>query len=170
MFKRHIQDILVPLSAYPNILDTATLRDAFAALKNGEMGDKHYRHILVLNDLKQLVGMLGLHDIIHGLFPDYLSTGKLGHFDGTQPDFPALTLIWQETCSTQFKEAANKPVREFMAPVPNTVKPDDPITLAAYLMVKHGSDVLPVVDKQQVIGVVRIPDVFEIASRAVLHD
>lgn len=169
MFKRQIQDILVPLRTYPHIRDNATLRDAFVLLNDCELCDKRYRHLLVLNEQEQLVGLLGLRDILHGLFPDYLRSEKLGHFEGTPPDFPALTLIWQETCATQCKEAAVKPVKEFMAAVPDSVKLTDPITRAAYLMVIRASDVLPVVDDQQVVGVVRVLDVFNVASSAVLQ-
>lgn len=168
MFKRQIQDILVPLNQYPHIRDTATLSDAFVLLNDGDICDKRYRHLLVLNDQEQLVGLLGLRDILRGLFPDYLRSGTMGHFEGTAPDFPALTIIWQETCATQCREAAKKPVREFMAAVPEAVKPDHPITRAAYLMVIRNTDVLPVVDNQQVIGVVRVLDVFNVASMAVL--
>lgn len=170
MLKKHILDILVPLSAYPHVRDTASLHDAFALLDNAYAKGKRYRHILVLNDKEQLVGLLGLRDILRGVFPDYLSTGKLRHFEGVQPDFPSLTLIWQETFATQCKEAAKRPIKDFMGAVPDSVKPNDPITLAAYLMVMRDRSMLPVVDDGRVVGVVRVIDVFHQTSKAVLHD
>lgn len=170
MLKNRVRDILVPLTEYPSIRDNATLRDAFAVLQSAFSGDKRFRHLLVLDASGQLVGLLGIQDILHGVFPDYLRTGEKHHFEGAQPDFPALTLIWQETCATQCKEAAKHPIRDFMGAVPNTVKPDDPITLAAYLMVTHNSSMLPVVDREKIIGAVRMTDVFNEASKAVLHE
>jgi len=49
------------------------------------------------------------------------------------------------------------------------VKLSDPITLAAYFMVIHNTSMLPVVDDNRVVGVVRVIDVFNEASKAVLH-
>lgn len=165
-----IRDIYIPLAEYPHIRDSAILRDAYAVLYDAYKTGKRFRRMLVLDDQDQLVGVLGIRDLLHGVFPDYLRTGEHHHFQGAQPDFPALTLIWQETCATQCKEAAKKPIREFMSAVPDTVKPGDPITMAAYLMVIHGTSMLPVVDGGKVVGVVRIIDVFETASAVVLRD
>jgi CBS domain-containing protein len=164
-----IRDIYHPLAEYPHIRDTAILQDAFAVLHGAYSTGKRFRHLLVLDAHDQLVGVLGIRDLLRGVFPDYLRTGEHSHFAGAQPDVPALTLIWQETCATQCKEAAKKPIKGFMGAVPDTVKLNDPITLAAYLMVIHNTSILPVVDDNRVVGVVRVIDVFNEASKAVLH-
>jgi len=168
-FSTTIRDIYVPLADYPNIRDSASLRDAFAVLQGAFSSGKRFRHILVLDAHDHLIGLLGIRDLLHGLFPDFLRTGEHSHFAGAQPDVPALTLIWQETCAIQCKEAAKKPISGFMGAVPDTVKLSDPITLAAYLMVLHESSMLPVVEGRKVIGAVRMIDVFNEASKAVLH-
>ena len=164
-----IRDIYIRLAEYPNIRDTASLKDAFAVLQSGYATGKPFRHILVLDARDQLVGLLGIRELLHGLFPDYLRSDEHHRFEGAQSDFPALTLIWQETCATQCKEAARNPIKGFMAPVPSSVKLSDPLTLAAYLMVIHDTNVLPVVDDHRVVGVVRMIDVFNEASKAVLQ-
>ncbi|MCK7577517.1 MAG: hypothetical protein MZV65_18065 [Chromatiales bacterium] len=56
-----------------------------------------------------------------------------------------------------------------MSAVPTEVKLDDPITLAAYLMVAHETSMLPVTDGGKVVGSVRMIDVFNEASKAVLQ-
>ncbi len=165
-----LRDICVPLSEYPNLSDTATLHDAFAALKAGFEAGRRFRHVLVLNAQDQLVGILGMRDILRGLFPDYLRTGELSRYEAPLPDFPALTLIWAETFQSQSLEAAKRPVRDFMGAVPDRIGPDDPITKAAYLMVIHDTSMLPVVEGERLVGVVRMIDVFNEASKVVLHD
>lgn len=166
-----IRGICVPLAEYPHVLDTASLRDAFVVLHQGYATGRRFRHVLVLNERNQLVGLLGMRDILRGLFPDYLRGRDLAHHaEGPIPDFPALTLIWAETCHTQCKEAARKPVKGFMGPVPVKVAIDDPITKAAYLLVIHDTSMLPVVDGEHLAGVVRMIDVFNEAAKAVLHD
>lgn len=168
---RTIRDICVPLSEYPHVRDTATLRDAFVVLRAGLSSGRRYRHVLVLNADNRLVGLLGMRDILRGLFPDYLRSQALKHHaDGIVADFPSLTLIWAETCHTQCKEAANKPVAGFMGGIPATVRTEDPLTKAAYLLVIHDVSMLPVVEGGNLVGVVRMIDVFNQAAQAVLDE
>jgi CBS domain-containing protein len=165
-----IRDIMVPLAEYPNLRDTATLKDAFTVLREAFTTGKRYRHILVLNNKGQLAGILGMRDILHGLFPEYLRAQEHSRHEGAVPDFPALTLIWAETCQTQCPAAAENPIKGFMASIPGKVGIDDPITKAAYLLVVHDTSMLPVVDGERLVGVVRMIDVFNEASKVVLHD
>lgn len=165
-----IRDICVPLAEYPNLHETDTLHDAFATLRAGYASGKRFRHVLVLNDKDQLVGILGIRDILRGMFPDYLKSGDSTRFQDPVPEFPALTLVWADTCHTQCPVAAEKPVKDFMGTIPGKVGVDDPITKAAYLLVIHDTSMLPVVDGERLVGVVRIIDVFNEASKVVLHD
>ena len=165
-----IREIFVPLDEYPNIRDDATLQDAFAVLYQGFTGGKRFRHVLVLNEKRQLVGTLGLRDILRGLFPDYLRSGELSHHaECLVPDFPALTLIWAETFQAQAETAVQRPIKDLVAPITARVGLDDPVTKAAYLMVIHDTSMLPVVDGDTLVGVVRIIDVFNLAGEAVRH-
>jgi CBS domain-containing protein len=170
MITTRIKDILIPLKEYPSIRDNATLRDAFAALHKYQTDPHHsYRHVLVLDEADHLVGQLGMHDLLRGLLPEFLQ--QHGHFEGgAQPDYPSLALIWQETCETQCQEAADKPVLPFLGTVKNKVRVEDPLTLAAYFMATSRASILPVIEGKRVIGVVRLLDVFNSASKVVLHD
>lgn len=166
---RTIREICVPLAEYPNLRDNATLRDAFAVLHAGFASGKRFRHVLVLNDRDELVGILGIRDMLRGMFPDYLRTREHAHHEGPIPDFPALTHIWAETCETQCPDAAHHPISGFVRPVPGKVGIDDPITKAAYLLVIHDISMLPVVEGEHLVGVVRMIDVFNQAAKVVLH-
>lgn len=168
---RSVRDIHIPLAEYPNVLDTASLHDAFIVLREGLATGRRYRHVLVLDAQHRLVGLLGMRDMLRGLFPDYLRTRELDHHaQGAVPDFPSLTLIWAQTCHSQCKQAAKKPVRDFMGTVPVEVGIDDPITKAAYLMVIRDISMLPVVEGVRLVGVVRMIDVFNEAAKAVLDE
>lgn len=164
-----IGDIMVPLDEYPRIHDSSTLKDAFAVLHEAFESGRRYRHILVLNDAGQLAGILGMRDILRGLFPDYLRTREKARHEGPIPDFPALTLIWAETCETQCPAAALHPIKGFLGAFPATVGVKDPITKAAYLLVIHDTSMLPVVEGARLVGVVRMIDVFNEASKVALH-
>lgn len=169
MNNTRIKDILIPLAEYPNIRANATLRNAFAALHKYQVDSHHsYRHVLVLDETGRLVGQLGMHDLLRGLLPDFLQ--QHGHFEGAQPDYPSLAMIWQDTCESQCRTAADKPVLPFMGTVKNKLKLDDTLTLAAYFMAVSRASILPVIEGNRVIGVVRLLDVFNAASKVVLHD
>lgn len=168
MITTRIKDILIPLAEYPHIRSNATLRDAFAALRKCQVDSQHaYRHVLVLDETDHLVGQLGMHDLLRALLPDFLQDH--GHFEGAQPDYPSLAMIWQDTCETQCQEMADKPVLPFMGTVKNKLKLGDPLTLAAYFMAVSRASILPVTEGNRVIGVVRLLDVFNAASKVVLH-
>lgn len=169
MIANQIRDILVPVEEYPRVHEDATLRDAFAALREAQATGRRYRHVLVLDEQEHLIGLIGMHDLLHGLFPDYLLAGEHSRFEGAVDDLAALTSIWRDTCLEQCPQAAGKPVREFMGPVKATVASDAPITLAAYLLVQHRASMLPVTEGDRVVGVCRMIDVFNEACQAVLH-
>lgn len=169
MIANEIREILVPIDEYPRVHEDATLRDAFAALREAQATGRRYRHVLVLDDHERLIGLIGMHDLLHGLFPDYLLAGEHSRFEGAADDLASLTSIWRDTCLEQCPQAAGKPVRGFMGPVKATVAVDAPITLAAYLLVHHHASMLPVTEGARVVGVCRMIDVFNEACEAVLH-
>jgi len=170
MIANQVRDILVPLDEYPKVHEDATLRDAFASLREGRAAGRRYRHVLVLDDHERLIGLIGMRDLLHGLFPDYLRAGEHSRFEGAAGDLASLASIWRDTCLEQCPVAAGNPVRGFMAPVPASIAIDAPITLAAYLLVSHGVSMLPVLDGDRVVGACRMTDVFNEACKAVLHD
>jgi len=170
MIANQVRDILVPLDEYPTVYEDTTLHDAFAALQASRETGRRYRHILVLNQKEQLVGILGMHDLLHGLFPDYLRVGEHSRFEGATNDVANLARIWGDTLVEQSRAAAKHTVQNVMYPPKDIIGPDDPITLAIYLMVSHRTSMLPVVEHGRVIGTCRIPDVFQETCGVIFHD
>ncbi len=58
------------------------------------------------------------------------------------------------------REQANRPVSDVMRPIAATLKPDDHIMKAIYEMVSLNQSLIPVVEDEEVVGVVRSVDVF----------
>jgi CBS domain-containing protein len=170
MIASDVRDIMVPLENYPQVHEDATLRDAFAALRAGAEAGRFYRHVLVLNQHEQLIGMIGMRNLLRGLFPDYLRADEHSRFEGASSDVAGLAMLWRETCREQCQVAGTNRVRDFMSEVKATIAIDAPVTLAAYLMVSRGVSMLPVIEKDRVVGACRLPDVFNEASEVVLHD
>ena len=75
MKTKKVKDVMVPLSEYATVPETATLLDAVNALKKAqaEFDQKRDRHraILVIDSRNHFVGKLSQHDVIEALEPNY---------------------------------------------------------------------------------------------------
>lgn len=163
----YVRDLLVPLTEYPHVRDNAAVHDAFAALQAGFAQGRRFRHVLVIDAENRLVGLLGIRDLLRAVFPDYLKSTAQEQHQGISQHFPALSTIWQDDFAAQCATQAAKSLKPYIGPIKATVAIDDPVTKAAYLMVITDSSMLPVTAGNQVVGAVRVVDVFNEAWKAV---
>lgn len=170
MIAKHVRDILVPLAEYPHIARDASLCDAFAKLRDThQSAGWRFRNLLVFDADETLVGVLGIRDLLRALMPDYLKANLDHHYSGSQGDDSALSIVWAASFEAKCAEIAKVSVERYMAPVLDSIQADAPLTRAAYLMVAHGVDMLPVLEGERVVGVVRIVDLFNQITDGVLH-
>ncbi|MBF0143358.1 MAG: CBS domain-containing protein [Magnetococcales bacterium] len=164
-----VRDLFLSLDNYPSVRDTASIRDVFARLKEVYTTAEQFRSVLVLDGQGRLVGMLGLRDMLHSLLPDYLKRAPV-HYQGPTDDISALALIWQEDCVAQIRQAAvTGKAGDYVTPVPASVRLDDPLTRGILMMAKTAANILPVVEGDRVIGVLRLVDVLAEVTKEVLH-
>ena len=115
------------------------------------------------------MGTLTLKDILRGLEPRFLKPSVTAQV--AEEDESGLSLIWDTLFDKSSKELAEKPVSEIMASAKHFVEPGDPVTKAAYLMLKHDLVLLPVLeDKKKFVGLVRMIEVFDAISDSVLKE
>lgn len=170
MIANQIKDILVPIAEFPRIRQDATLREAFALLhKQHTSGGWRYRHMLVFDAANTVVGVLSLQDLLRALMPDYIKATMTTQHAAAQPVDASLSLLWQESFPAQCRQAAEIAVASCMTEIRYTVQASKPLTCAAYLMIAHQVHMLPVLENEQVVGVVRIVDIFNQAAAEVLH-
>ena len=82
-----------------------------------------------------------------------------------------LSLIWDTLFTKGTKELAEKPVSEIMTPAKQFVEPGDPVTKAAYLMLHNDLILVPVLeDKKKFVGLVRMIEIFDSISDAVIKE
>lgn len=155
-----VRDLMVELDKFPHVSGNASLRDVFAKLHAASGSSELFRNILVLDDKGRLLGTLGLKNVMHALLPDYLRQGA-AHYEGSSSDVSALAVLWQEDCEEQCREASKILAKNHVSPIAATIGADDPITKAAFLFATTPVNVLPVVEGKQVIGVIRLVDVFD---------
>jgi CBS domain-containing protein len=170
MIANQVRDIFTPLGEFPHLHQNATVREAFDLLyRQHASGGWRYRHLMVFDDQETLVGIISLRDLLRALMPQYLKANLANAYSGPLPDDASLSIIWQESFQSQCEYLAEARVGKYMATVLDMVQADAPLTRAAYLMVAHRVDMLPVLEGERVVGVVRIVDIFNQAAEKVLH-
>lgn len=161
-----VRDVYIRIDDYPNISLHAPIGHAFHIMHHVLEDKNKYRTILVLDDDSHLKGYISLKDLIKSVGPDYLKKTK-PHFmksqtlDGFEQDLTSLSLIWQEGFTLNLQDVLAKPVSECMTVMEDQVTLNDTIAKCLYLMFYHDILVLPVVEDDEVIGVVRMVDLFE---------
>lgn len=109
---------------------------------------RHIHHVLVLDDNKQLAGIISDRDLLLALSP-FLGTSAENRLD---------------------RSTLGKTAWQLMTPKPIVVSPHQSVPEAAHLMLEHGVSCLPVVNiQQEPIGFLSWKDVLRIVARASAH-
>ncbi len=165
-----VRDLMVDVFEFPHIPYWFSVRQAIGVIKKSLLGSEKCHHpmaILVFDEKYNLMGTLSLKDILSGVEPRFMKPSTKAQWPSE--DESGLSLIWDSLFNAESKALAEKPVSDIMTPVKVFVKPDDPITKAAYLMVRHDLNLLPVLeDKKKFVGLVRIIEIFDEISETIL--
>lgn len=163
-----VKDLYITINDYPDVSLDAPIGHAIYIMHHVLEDKNKYRNILVLDDDDHLQGYLSLRDLIRAVGPDYLHKKRpdvKGHqpfnLEGLAEDLTALSSLWEDDFTARLHSELKKPVREYMTLMADKVSLDDHISKCMYLMLLHDVIVLPVIENDHVIGVVRQVDVFE---------
>lgn len=162
--EKKARDIMISLDDYTTIQPDRSVREGIEQLKNSfdslistdKLMQTGHRSILVLNDRGNLVGVLGINDLIAALRPAYLSAPKPSMADSMQYS----TMFWTGLFTVQAKQLAGRKVAEIMSPPPQKVDADANLMELANLLYEHDCRRLVVEEERQVIGVVREQEIF----------
>ncbi|MDP2811977.1 MAG: CBS domain-containing protein [Rhodocyclaceae bacterium] len=169
-----VNDYLTPLAGYPHVRDNVTLREVYATLKQHYDSAEQFRSVLVLDAGDRLVGVLGFRELLHALLPEYLKPHDPAHYEGGRgADLAALASLaplWQEDCASQCRKAAAMPVGAHVIEAKATVAGTDPLVKAIYLFATLNANILPVVEGERIVGVLRRVDVMAAVAEAVLAE
>ncbi len=166
-YEKKVKDLMIPLEDYPHIPYWFTLRQAMAIVREAAIkfeGSFEPRAVLVFDEKYQLMGILTLRDIIKGLEPKFLQESTLVKMD------PSLTVMMGDLFGPKMKEESQKPVSEVMSPIKVTINAQDPIAKALFLMIKENVGLMPVMQDNKVVGMIRLSDLFGEISKIVLGE
>lgn len=165
--EKFVKDLMIPLEDYPHIPHWFTLRQAMAIVREAAIkfeGSFEPRAILVFDEKYRLMGVLTLLDIIKGLEPNFIPDNDLaGARSGPMGYIDALF-------GPHLKDKAQRPVHEIMSPIRGSVTGNASIGQALNLMIKENLVRLPVTENERVIGMIRLGDLFNEVTQAVVDD
>jgi predicted transcriptional regulator len=166
-----VKDLMVDVFDFPHISYWFSIKQAVGVMKKAILESKKCVRpvvILVFDEKYNLVGTLTHINILKGLEPRFLKPAAKAQV--YEEDKAGLSIIWDSLWDKESRELAEKPVSEVMVPVKFFVEPEDPITKAAYLMLHNDMVLLPVLEnKKKLIGVVRMIEVFDELTNAILN-
>jgi len=167
-----VNDIMVPLSDYATVSDTATLLGAVRAMVNANkmFGNKPYRHraVLVLDSSGSVVGKVSQVDIMTALEPNYRQIGDdihLGRFGFSSSFLKSIReeyKLWERSLEEIYKSLDSIKVTEAMyKPADHQhVNEEDTIDEAMHKIVMGRHQSLLVTKGKKVVGILRSTDVF----------
>jgi CBS domain-containing protein len=182
-----VKDLMVPLSEYATVPETATLLDAVKALREAQaaFGLDRYRHraILVFDGNKHFVGKLSQHDVIEALEPNYKNMGsslnqgsmhRLGFSDGFVKSTLEQYHLWEKALENLCEKAVHLKAKSIMY-TPGKgefVNAHTTMDEAIHRLIvgrHHSLLVTADRDAREIVGVLRLTDVFEFVSDA-MHE
>jgi CBS domain-containing protein len=163
-----VASLMIPLVRYPHLRAEATLREAILLIHQGIAKPElsGFRRALVLGKDNVLVGFINMPVLLLGLEPDILRTKPGGSYEGyvSQPgpeSGMAVQVFWERVFTRGFGHEPERPVGEVAQPITVTVTPQDKLARALHLMLTERMLMLPVVENNRVLGVVRMIEIYE---------
>lgn len=148
-----VKDLMDDIFDYPHLPYWFSVRQAIGIIKKllPDSGLCLYpRAVLIFDEKYNLLGSLSIKDILKGLDPAILNI--------PEDDPAAADSLYRDN----LMEQVEKPVSEIMVPATVFLGPDDSLSMAAYLMVKHDRICLPVLEgKKKLVGIVKMAKIFD---------
>lgn len=171
---KRVREMMILLDEYPWVRIDDTLGQAIRVIEDSQLkvGRRASlpRVLLVFDHDDELVGVVRRRDIMRGLEPDFLVSQPLEYrvklFEvGQDPHLTELSTdlsreVDLERVMKGLRAQAGRPVGDVLRPIPTSLGPEDQVMKAVYEMVSLNQSLIPVVEDDKVIGVLRSVDVF----------
>jgi CBS domain-containing protein len=170
--RKTVEELMVPVSEYATVSQDATLKDAVLELEKAQKKfDKHeylHRAVLIYNENNFIVGKVSQLDILRALEPKYdnIMDSNFSRY-GFTPKFMRSMLenfdLWETSVEQLAKKASNLKIKDFMYTPSEGEFVNVKATLdeATHQIVMGHHQSLLVISSKQIIGVLRLTDVFK---------
>lgn len=162
--EKRVRDLMRPCAEYARVAETSSLREAAEVLRASycPAGEPCLgrRTVLVTDGRGKVTGLLNFRALLAAVQPDFLRE----EFYSPQWRFVrewAVPVFWEGLFVRRCREVANRRVGDVMYPAGLIgVEAGDPLVKAAYAMIKHRLETLPVLEGGEVVGLIRSGDLF----------
>jgi Mg/Co/Ni transporter MgtE len=158
-----VRDLFIPLERFPHLLETKTIHDAVATLTHFACGENErlrYSTLFVINQQNQLVGKLNLQDLLTALDKRLVDIPKVAGFEGQGAEYPNLAFLWEDSFFVECAKQKDVLLKDIMRPVNRIAKADDPLVKALSLILNSRDQVIPVLDGDEIVGILRLEEIF----------
>ena len=187
MKSRNVKQMMVPLAEYATVRETATLLDAVKALRKAQAAfdQQRYRHrsILVVDEANHIIGKISQHDVIEALEPNYKEMRnqtqegfikRLGLSDAFFKKTLEQYHLWETAFEGLCRKAADIKVKKIMyTPLKGEfVRESTTMDEAIHRLIVGSHHSLLVTndrDPSEIVGILRLSDVFEFVGDAILE-
>jgi CBS-domain-containing membrane protein len=164
---KKVKDLMAPLTDYPHIPYWFTVKQGLAIAKKAALGlssNSESPPLLVFDEKYELLGSLTVANLIRGIEKKLIPSNGLVSDEWDTPSFIEGRFL------EEIREEARKAVSEIMSPVTDTVAPDDSIIKAIYVIMEKNLSLVPVIEKDVIIGIIRLQDIFNELAELVLAE
>jgi len=174
-----VKELMIPLDEYATVSEEATLSDAVIALEEAQRRfdqerDRH-RAVLVYDRNRKIIGKISRFDVIRSLEPKYEEIGDLNAISrfGWSPEFIKSMLknygLWEKPMQDICRKASQKRVKDIMVNYSEgeCIAADASMDEAIHLLVMGHLQSLLVTSGTEIIGILRLSDVFKEVCNAV---
>ncbi|MFZ5898337.1 MAG: cyclic nucleotide-binding/CBS domain-containing protein [Bacillota bacterium] len=147
-------DIMVQQQETVVVSPDATVKEVIGAFTKLAFGTCEKDCIVLVKDGPKVVGMVTVLDLLQVVEPAFLKGEN------------ACEVFWDGLFTQRCRNVADKKVKEFMRP-PVAVESSDSLMHVSSMINRFRTDVVPVVEGDRVVGVVRATDVVRNIAEAV---
>lgn len=153
---KKVKELMVPISEYPVVYNTDTLKDAIKVLKTYLVKTKEHRSLIVLKregTEEKLAGILTVRDILNAIKVKTMSNDAEEGFTMSWSKFYHTSSLGNSV-TTKVEDAIRPLVIEF-------VQSEQNVSDAISIMMTRKINILPVFEGEKSVGIIRAIDILD---------
>jgi CBS domain-containing protein len=152
---KKVKELMVPITEYPVVYNTDTLKDAIMVLKTYHVKSKEHRSMIVLRregTEEKIVGILTVRDILNAIKGKTMSYDNDELYTMSWSRFYHTSSLGNSVTTTKVEDAIRPLVTKF-------VKIDEDVSDAIRIMMTKNINILPVFEGEKPVGIIRAIDI-----------
>jgi CBS domain-containing protein len=159
-----VRDIMIPLSGFPCLKETATVQEAIQQLRSfcplGSSGPCGFNELMVVDDKGGLIGRVTQQGILRVLFSTLLDPVETKIFEGKISEFSELTTLLNGVMMKEGAHHLNASLVKVIEKGIRVLPAKMDLVQAMSVMVIMKETVLPVEENGRLCGVVKLSEIF----------